>query len=84
MKNNQISVKYKDESDIFCYFLVSSLLFIHQTRIIQWINFQQNNFFNIKKSERELVNSTHYIAHCSQDINTLKILKTREETQEKT
>ena len=69
---------FKDESDIFCYYLIPSLLFIHQTRIIQWINFSQNNFFNIKKNERELVIFTHYISHCSKDKKTLKMFESKE------
>lgn len=71
--------KFKDESGIFCYFLLPSLLFIHQARIIQWINFAQNNFFNIKKSERELVILAHYISHCSKDDKTLKMFESKEE-----
>ena len=73
--------KYKDESDLFCYFLITSVLFIHQTRIIQWINFERNNFFRIKKDEKELVILTHYIAQCSKNEETLKIYKMKEENQ---
>lgn len=71
--------KYKDSGDLFCHFLIPSLLFIHQTRIIQWINFEQNDFFNIKKSERELVIFTHYIAHCSKDEKTINTFKSKED-----
>jgi len=63
-------VVYKDDSDIFTYFFIPAILFIHQTRFIQWINFEQNNFFNVKKSERELVILGHYIAHCSIESKT--------------
>lgn len=73
--------RYKDESGVFCDFLLPSLLFIHQTRIIQWINFTQNTFFNIKKTERELVIFTHYISHCSKDVKTLGAFKIIEENQ---
>ena len=69
---------YGDESDLFCYFLITSLLFIHQTRFIQWINFEHNDFFRIKKSERELVILTYYIAQCSKDPKTLKIFEMKE------
>lgn len=72
---------YKDECDLFCYFLITSLLFIHQTRIIQWFNFEQNDFFNIKKNERELVIFTHYIAHCSKETKTLKSFEMKEQKQ---
>lgn len=58
-------VAYKDDSDLFTYFFIPAILFIHQTRFMQWINFEHNNFFNVKKSERELVILGHYIAHCS-------------------
>lgn len=71
--------RYKDESGGFCDFLVPSLLFIHQIRIIQWINFTQNNFFNIKKSERELVIFAHYISHCSKDVKTINAFEMKEE-----
>tara|TARA_Y100000389_G_scaffold201302_1_gene243682 strand:- start:981 stop:2081 length:1101 start_codon:yes stop_codon:yes gene_type:complete len=64
--------KYKDESDLLTYFLITSIMFIHFHRLIQWVNFDTNNFFNIKKSERELVILTHYIAHCSRESETLK------------
>jgi len=63
--------KFRDESELFCYFIITSILFIHYHRIIQWINFEQNNFFNIKKSERDLVIFTHYIAFCSNDPRTI-------------
>ena len=76
--------KYKDDGDLFCYFLIPTLLFIHQTRIIQWINFDQNDFFNIKKSERELVIFTHYIAHCSKDEKTINAFEAKEEKSTET
>ena len=63
---------YKDESDLLTYFLIPSIMFIHYQRIIQWVNFDNNTFFNIKKGERELVILTHYIAHCSKNDETLK------------
>ena len=63
-------VNYKDDSDLFTYFFIPAILFIHQTRFIQWINLEQNNFFTVKKSERELVILGHYIAHCSKDFKT--------------
>lgn len=78
-KSQDLQDKYKDSGDLFCYFLIPSILFIHQTRIIQWINFQQHNFFNIKKSEREMVIFTHYIAHCSKDEKTLNAFEVKEE-----
>lgn len=78
-KSQDLQDKYKDSGDLFCYFLIPTLLFIHQTRIIQWINFQQHNFFNIKKSEREMVIFTHYIAHCSKDEKTLNAFEVNEE-----
>lgn len=77
--SQELQKKYKDNGDLFCYFLIPTLLFIHQTRIIQWINFQQHNFFNIKKSEREMVIFTHYIAHCSKDEKTLNSFEVQEE-----
>lgn len=83
LSNSSLTNKYKDEGGFFCDYLIPALLFIHQPRIIQWINFTQNNFFNIKKSERELVIFTHYISHCSKDIKTLKAFKSQEETQMK-
>ena len=48
---------------------------------MQWINFEQNDFFNIKKSERELVIFTHYIAHCSKDERTISVFEAKEEKQ---
>lgn len=83
-EKNQLQLsqeKYKDEGDLFCYYITTSLLFIHQTRMIQWFNFEQNNFFNIKKSERELVIFCHYIAHCSKDDITIKTFEKKEAKQ---
>tara|TARA_A100001011_G_scaffold117293_2_gene123837 strand:- start:1417 stop:2523 length:1107 start_codon:yes stop_codon:yes gene_type:complete len=71
--------KFKDKGDLFCYFIVTSLLFIHHNRILQWINLEQNNFFNIKKKERELVIFVHYIAHCSKDSITYKMFEKNEQ-----
>uniref|UniRef100_A0A6C0KZ56 Uncharacterized protein n=1 Tax=viral metagenome TaxID=1070528 RepID=A0A6C0KZ56_9ZZZZ len=74
--------KFKDKGDLFCYFIVTSLLFIHHSRILQWINLEQNNFFNIKKKERELVIFVHYIAHCSKDSTTYKMFEKNEQKTE--
>lgn len=77
-KSTRINDAFKDESGALCHYLIPSLLFIHQTRIVQWINFTQNNFFNIKKSERELVIFAHYISHCSKDSKTVQMFETKQ------
>lgn len=66
---------YKEDTNAFCTYVITSIMFFHFQRMLQWIDIENNNFFGIIKNERELVILTHYIALGSLDEDLIQKFK---------
>tara|TARA_Y100000389_G_scaffold89478_2_gene85950 strand:+ start:6047 stop:7120 length:1074 start_codon:yes stop_codon:yes gene_type:complete len=66
-----INKLYKEETNAFSYYVLTSILINDFDRTINWLDINKNNIFNLIKSEKDIVIFTYYIVNI---LNNKKIL----------
>tara|TARA_Y100000768_G_scaffold208040_1_gene156693 strand:- start:1089 stop:2243 length:1155 start_codon:yes stop_codon:yes gene_type:complete len=59
-KNNKIII-YKEKTNAFCYYVITSILLFNFEKVIKWFNMYNDKYFDCIKSEREVIIFCYFI-----------------------
>ena len=74
-KLSNIKKKYSENTNAFGLYVITSIMFYHFDRVMQWFD-NKNKLFDIKKGERDLVVFSHYIGHGARDSELMQYFDT--------
>lgn len=80
-KLSNIKKKYSENTNAFGLYVVTSIMFYHFDRVVQWFD-NKNKLFDIRKNERELVVFAHYIGHGARDSELMEYFDTAADNSE--
>ena len=71
-KNNKIII-YKENTNAFCYYVITSILLFNFEKVIKWFNMYNSSYFDCIKNEREVMIFCYFIKEISVSKNVIDI-----------
>ena len=74
-KENICRKIYKEDTNAFCYYIITSILMCHFDKTLEWFDVNNNSLFQFDKSERQVVIFCHYIKQLAKSESLLNLFK---------
>lgn len=66
---------YKEETNAFCYYVITAIMMCNFNHTIQWFNVYNQDTFVFDKDERQVIIFCHYIKHLANDEKIVETFK---------
>ncbi len=75
-KNKEVLCKkmYKEDTNSFCYYIITSILMNSFDKTLQWFNLHNKKIFYFNKSEREVIIFSYYIKQLAKNNNMINVM----------
>ena len=75
---------YKEDTNAFCYYIITSIMMNFFDKTLQWFDAHNTNLFWFDKNERQVVIFCHYLKQLSNKPELIKVYDTLNKKLEKT
>ena len=75
---------YKEDTNAFCYYIITSIMMNYFDKTLQWFDAHNTNLFWFNKTERQVIIFCHYLKQLSNKPELIKVYDTLNEKIEKT
>lgn len=65
---------YKEETNAFCYYVITAIMMNFFDKTIQWFDLQNSHLFHFNKKDKQVVVFCHYIKQISKNPQLIQIL----------
>jgi len=73
-KESTCRALYKENTNAFCYYIITSILMNDFDRTIQWFDLNNNDLFQFDKSERQVIIFCYYIKQIANESNFVSLM----------
>ena len=73
--NNNVNIYYKENTNIFCYYIIKTILLFNYDVMLEWCNKNNINFLDFKKTNKNIESFLHMIIKLKKDKKLIKIIR---------